>query len=115
MDVEKNKEKTMIDVCLSFDLYRDVNEDQYTAWAKKAIVPLLKSPGILEFRAHRNLMGSPLVRLSSTWKNLSDWANFAESDQWLKLMGELTEKFASNIEISIWGASPIAPGPLRPS
>ena len=105
----------MIEVCLSFNLYKDVNEDQYAAWAKKAIVPLLKSPGIIEFKAHRNLLGSPQVRLTSTWNSLNDWAGFAESTEWLNLMGELKKKFAADIEMTVWGQSPIAPEPLRPS
>jgi heme-degrading monooxygenase HmoA len=105
----------MIEVCLLFNLYKDVNEDDYAAWAKKAIVPLLKSPGIVEFKAHRNILGTPQVRLTTTWNSLNDWARFAESSDWLRLMGELSKNFAADIEMTIWAPSPIAPGPLRPS
>lgn len=105
----------MIEVCLLFNLHKGVNEDQYAAWAKKAIVPLLKSPGIVEFKAHRNILGTPQVRLTTIWNSLNDWARFAESPDWLRLMGELSTNFATDVEMTIWGPSPIAPGPLRPS
>ncbi|MBN1848770.1 MAG: hypothetical protein JW932_09310 [Deltaproteobacteria bacterium] len=105
----------MIEVCLSFDFIRGFDDEVYSKWTKKAIVVLLKSPGIIEFRAHRNLFGSPLVRLTSDWAKLSDWARFAESPEWLALMDELRRFFAQNIAVCIWGASPIAPEPLRPS
>ena len=105
----------MIEVCLLFNLYKDVDEDQYAAWAKKAIVPLLKSPGIVEFKAHRNILGTPQVRLTTAWNSLNDWARFAESSDWIDLMGELSTKFAANIEMTIWKPSHIAPEPLRPS
>ena len=105
----------MIEVNLSFDFYRDINEDAYAAWAKKAIVPLLKSEGIIEFKAHRNLFGSPQVRLISTWKSLSNWATFAESKEWAEILEDFATNFATNISIDAWGVSPIAPEPLRPS
>ena len=105
----------MIEVCILFNLYKGVDENQYAAWAKKAIVPLLKSQGIVEFKAHRNLLGSPQVRLTTIWGSLNDWAGFAASPDWLRLMGELSQNFAADIEMTIWGPSPIAPEPLRPS
>ena len=105
----------MIEVCLFFDFYQGTNEESYSEWAKKAIVPLLKSPGIIEFKANRNLLGTPQVRLTATWKTLNDWALFAASEQWLNLMSELRENFATDIKINIWGVSPIAPEPLRPT
>ncbi len=105
----------MIEVCLLFNMYKDVDEDQYAAWAKKAIVPLLKSPGIVEFKAHRNILGTPQVRLTTIWKSLNDWAVFAESPAWPDLTGELSKKFAANIEMTIWRPSHIAPEPLRPA
>lgn len=105
----------MIEVCLFFNFYKGVDEDSYSEWAKKAIVHLLKSPGIIEFKANRNLLGTPQVRLSTTWKSLGDWSKFGESEKWIELMGELSKNFATDIKMNIWGASPIAPGPLHPS
>lgn len=105
----------MIEVCLTFNFYMGVNEDSYSEWAKKAIVPLLKSQGIVEFKAYRNLLGYPQVKLSSTWDSLHDWASFAESEKWQDLMGELSKNYAKDVKMTVWGPSPIAPGPLHPS
>lgn len=104
----------MTEVELMYDLRPGIDMQAYQEWAKKAIGMVLKSPGIIEFRAHRNVLGTPYVRSTSVWKNLSDWSNFFESDSWKVLETELRTKFAQNIQVEIWGPSPIIPEPLRP-
>ena len=71
----------MIDICVSYDFYKDYDQKAYGEWAKKAIVPLLRSPGIIGFRAYRNLFGSPQVRLTMDWQTLSHRAKFAEGSE----------------------------------
>ena len=64
-------------------------------------------------RVHRNLLGSPQVRLTLVWQTLADWAKFAEGAERQKLDSELLQ-FATNIHIEHWGPSPVVPEPLRP-
>lgn len=104
----------MIEFCLTYDFIDGYDEDAYNDWSKRAIVPLLKSPGIIEFRAHRNLQGSPLVRLTAEWKNIQHWAKFAKSPEWQDLVEELSTSFATNISTEVWGPSPTVPKPLHP-
>lgn len=110
----KGKEESMIEVHISYDFLPGSNQEAYGQWAKKAILPLLKSKGIIELRAYRNLGGSPHVLLVTAWQSLSHWAVFAEGSEWNALLSELTGRFVTNLALKIWGTSPIAPGPLRP-
>jgi hypothetical protein len=53
---------SMIEVNFSYDLLQGIDQKAYGEWALKAVGAVLKSPGIIEFRANRNLLGSPQVR-----------------------------------------------------
>jgi len=105
----------MIDVDLKYDFLPGVDQQAYQAWAKKAIGTVLQAPGIVEFRASRNMMASPQVRTTSVFKTVADWANFSESAEWLALKAELSDQHATNISFDIWGPSPVVPEPLRPA
>jgi len=104
----------MIDVDLKYDFLPGVDQQAYQAWAKKAIGALLRSPGMVEFRASRNMVASPQVRATSVFKTVADWGNFSETAEWLALKAELSDQYATNISVDIWGPSPIVPEPLRP-
>jgi len=104
----------MVESVLLYDLERGVDLQAYAAWAKKTIGAVLRASGVVEFRASRNLLGSPHVRSISVWKTLADWEKFAESDVWKAAEAELRAKFATIIHVELWGPSPIAPEPLRP-
>ncbi len=104
----------MIDITLTYDLQPGVAGKLYTDWARKAIVVLLKSKGIIEIRAHRNLLGSPQVQITTVWETLTNWAVFAEQKSWNSLIDELQDTLADNLDFRIWGPSPVAPEPLRP-
>lgn len=104
----------MTEIELMYDLRPGTDMQAYQEWAKKAIGMALHSPGIIEFRANRNVLGTPYVRSTTVWKSLSDWSNFYESDQWKEIETELRAKFAQNVQIGIWAPSPIVPEPLRP-
>jgi heme-degrading monooxygenase HmoA len=96
-----------------WDLLPDLDQQAYEGWAKKTIGTMLKSPGIIEFRANRNILGSPQVGTTVLWQTLADWAKFAESAENQKIQSELY-KFATNVKIELWGPSPVVPEPLRP-
>ena len=104
----------MIEVNLTYDLQPGVAGKLYTDWARKAIVVLLKSKGIIEIRANRNLLGSPQVQIITVWESLTNWAAFAEQKSWISLMDELQDTLATNLDFRIWGPSQVAPEPLRP-
>ena len=103
----------MIEVNTTWDLLPNIDQQAYGEWAKKTVGTVLKAPGIVEFRANRNLLGSPQVRSTAVWQSFADWAKYAESDEWQSLDAEF-RSFAINIRIEIWGPSPVLPEPLRP-
>jgi len=74
---------------------------------------MLKAFGLVEFRAHRNILGTPQVRSTSVSKTLSDWATYTDSDEWRTLEAEV-RAFATNIRVEIRGPSPVLPEPVRP-
>jgi hypothetical protein len=49
----------MIEVHVAYYLVSGVDDKAYERWMKRAIVPVLKSEGIVELRAYRNMLGSP--------------------------------------------------------
>lgn len=104
----------MIEVDLKYDLLPGCDMQAYQAWAKKAIGTVLQAPGIVEFRASRNMLASPQIRATSVFKTMADWANFAESPAWEEIKAELRDQFGTNISVDVWGPSPIVPEPLRP-
>ena len=103
----------MIEMNLIYDFLPGIDQEAYQAWAKKAVGSVLKSPGIIEFRANRNVLGSPQVRATSVWKTLADWANFNESSEWQELATEM-QAFTKNVSVELWGPSPVVPEPIRP-
>ena len=104
----------MIEVDMKWDFLPGVDQQAYQAWAKKAIGSVLQSPGIVEFRASRSMLGPPEVRATSVWKTMADWGNFDESATWQALKAELLDQYAQNLSVDIWGPSPVVPEPLRP-
>ena len=103
----------MIEVTTTWNLKADINLEAYEEFSKRAISLYLNAPGCVEFRAHRNLLGSPTVRASYVWQSLADWAKFFESADSQALWAELAT-FATNIETQLWGPSPIIPEPQHP-
>lgn len=102
----------MLEVCVTWDLLPGVSQETYGAWAKKAVATTLKQPGLVEFRANRNMLGSPEVRTTSVWRSGGDWIAFAEGG-WKTVEQEL-RGLATNLRMEVWGPSPLVPEPLRP-
>jgi heme-degrading monooxygenase HmoA len=113
--MDKYKEVSrMIEVDMRWDFLPGMDQEAYQAWAKKAIGTVLKSPGLVEFRAGRSMLAGPMVRVTTVWKTMADWANFDESEAWQALREEILDQYAQNISVEIWGPSPVVPEPLRP-
>lgn len=104
----------MIEVHLAYDLKPDIEEEAYFNWIKQAIVPALKSEGIVEIRARRNVKESPAVLVTGVWKSMEEWTKFSQSESWNSLVDTLQTTFATNVRIEVWGPSPFLPDPLRP-
>jgi hypothetical protein len=100
---------------VAYELKLRPNFDQqaYGEFAKKAIGIILPSPGVVEFRAYRILLGSPQVRSTTVFQTLADWANFVDTDEWRTLQAEL-RAFATDLHLQLWGPSPVLPEPVRP-
>jgi heme-degrading monooxygenase HmoA len=103
----------MIECDMTYDLLPNVDTKAYLEWAKKTIGTMAKQPGMVEFRANRNILGNPQIRTVSVWRSLDDWAKFNQN-VWQPLQAEL-RGHATNIDIRIWGPSPILAEPLRPA
>jgi len=104
----------MIEVNMTYGILPNIDQEAYGEWAKKTLGTIMQAPGLVEFRANRNLIGDPQVRSTTVWNSLADWANYTESNEWRALEDE-ARGFISNIQVEIWGPSPIVPEPLRPS
>lgn len=103
----------MIEVNMTYDFLPGIGQQAYGEFVKKAIATLLQAPGLVEFRANRNVLGSPQVRSTSVWQTLADWAKFIESTEWQALDTDF-RAFVTNLDVQIWGPSPIVTEPLRP-
>jgi len=103
----------MIENCQTYDFLPGIDQQAYSEFAKKAIGAVLQAPGLVEFRAYRNMLGSPQVRLVTVWQTLEDWARFGESAAWQALEAEM-RTFIVNNHTELWGPSPVVPEPLRP-
>jgi hypothetical protein len=103
----------MIEVAFTYDFIPNFDVAAYTKVARDATQIMLSSKGFVEFRANRNMMGSPNVRRTSVWQSLSDYAVMSQSPEFQKVTQEF-RKFVTNIDVQIWGPSPISPDPIRP-
>jgi hypothetical protein len=56
----------MIEVNTTWELLPNIDQEAYGEWAKETVGKILKAPGLVEFRAHRNILGSPHVQLIAT-------------------------------------------------
>jgi len=91
----------MIEVNISYDLLQDMDQQAYQKWAKKTVDLLFQSPGLVEFRAKRNELGSPQVQATSVWQTAADLANFSKSVEWQGYETEM-RAFVNNKCVKLW-------------
>lgn len=103
----------MIEVAFTYDFLPGIDQKAYGKLAKSVTALMVSAEGFVEFRAHRNLTGSPHVRRTSVWESLVHWAALAESQEFQNLTAEF-RTFVTNVEVLIWGPSPLTPEPIRP-
>ncbi len=104
----------MLEVHLTYDLNTDIDEQAYFQWMKQAILPALRSRGMIEVRAMRDAQNPQRVLVVGVWNSLSDWQAFQQSEGWNLFMGPLESTYATSIRLELWGASTLIPAPLRP-
>jgi hypothetical protein len=102
----------MIEVAFTYDFLPGIDQAAYAKFAKRATAVMVSSKGFVEFRAHRNLIGSPQVRRTSVWETFADWAKLVESPEFQNLTVEF-RTYVTNIDIQIWGPSPLTPTSIR--
>jgi hypothetical protein len=103
----------MVQQVMTYDLMPSVNQQAYLAWSRKTIAALMQQPGLVEFRAHRNMLGTPQIRTTIEWASLADFEKYWQG-AWQPVDAEL-RTMATSISVELWGPSPLVPEPLRPS
>ncbi len=104
---------TTIIVHWSWDYRPGIDKKAYAEFTKRAVAAFMKVPGLIEFRANRNLLGSPYARATTVWRSLDDWAKFGGTKEWRAIEAEL-RTYVTNIHVELWGPTPLFPKPLRP-
>ena len=97
---------------MKWDIHPD-KTDAYAKWAQDAIKRTISVPGVVEFRAYRPSTGALRVVTTYEFANMSDWAVWNSNADMQKVMEEL-RTLALNVNIEIWGPSPIISKPIRP-
>lgn len=103
----------MIEVAFTYDFLPHIDENAYAKLARKATARMLTAKGFVEFRAHRNMAGSPHVRRTSVWESLADWAALTQDADFQEITAEF-RTYVTNLDVQIWGPSPYVPEPIRP-
>ncbi len=112
-DTKPSPTPTTVEVQHTWDLLPGIDKKAYAEFVKNAVATYMKVPGLVEYRANRNLLGSPQVQSTMVWQSLGDWAKFAVSEEWAAVETQ-RRTFVTNYRIEIWGSSPMVPKPLRP-
>lgn len=102
----------MIEVAFAYDLVPGIDLKAYTDLTRRATAFMMAADGFVEFRAHRNMCGSPQVRRTSVWESIVHWAAVAQTTEYQNLTKEF-RMFVTNLDVQIWGPSPLAPEPVR--
>ena len=102
-----------VEMAQTFDLLPNIDLKAYGELSRKVMGLLTKAAGFVEFRARRNVLGSPQVLATSAWLTMVDYARFLDSPEWRVLEPEV-RTFVANIRVDIWGPSPVVPEPVRP-
>lgn len=102
----------MIEVSFTYDFLQNIDEKKYARMAKKVTSMMLSCPGFIEFRAYRNLLGSPQIRRISVWRSFADYAALVQTPDFQAVTNEF-RTYVTNLRIQIWGPSPHVPEPIR--
>jgi heme-degrading monooxygenase HmoA len=102
----------MIEVAFTYDFLQGIDENAYARLARKATNMIVSAEGFIEFRANRNLVGSPHVRRTSVWESFAHYAALAQEPEFQKVTAEF-RTYVKNLEVIFWGPSPLLPDPIK--
>jgi quinol monooxygenase YgiN len=98
---------------MKWDIHPDKVE-AYLKWTDAAIKRTLAAPGVIEFRAYRPASGASQVVVTYEFADMAAWAAWDSNEDVQKVLTEL-HTLALNIDIEVWGPSPVVPAPIRPA
>jgi antibiotic biosynthesis monooxygenase (ABM) superfamily enzyme len=84
----------------------------YMAWAKGAIARAFTVPGLVEIRGYRPVTGTSQAVMTYEFADLATWQAWYEHQDIQTLMLEL-RAFTTDMNMELWGTSPMVPGPIR--
>ena len=87
--------------------------EAYLKWSETAIKRTLAVPGVVEFRAYRPATGASQVVSTYEFADMAAWAAWQSDEDGQKVLDEL-RTLALNVNIEVWGPSPVVPAPIRP-
>jgi len=102
----------MVLFVMKWDIHPDKVE-AYMKWTESAIKRTLAAPGVVEFRAYRPVSGASQVVVTYEFADLATWAAWNGNEDVQKVLEEL-RTLALNVNIEVWGPSPVVPAPIRP-
>jgi hypothetical protein len=82
----------------------------YINWAEMAIKRTV-TPKVVEFRAYRPVTGNSQVVATYEFNDLTSWAEW-QSDEEVKTVVNELRSLAYDINIEVWGPSPVADKPV---
>ena len=97
---------------MKWDIHPD-KVDDYSKWTESAIKRTLAVPGVVEFRAFRPVTGTSQIVTTYEFADMAAWAVWQSNEDLQKVINEL-RTLALNVNIEVWGPSPIVPEPIRP-
>ena len=102
----------MVLFVMKWDIHPDKVE-AYMKWTESAIKGTLAAPGVVEFRGYRPVSGASQVVVTYEFADLATWAAWHGNEDVQKVLEEL-RTLALNVNIEVWGPSPVVPAPIRP-
>ena len=87
--------------------------EAYLEWAQNAVRRTLAVPGVTEFRAYRPATGTSQVVSTYEFADMASWSAWQNNEEMQKIMDEL-RTLALNVDVEVWGPSPVVPEPIRP-
>ena len=97
---------------MKWNIHPDKVED-YLKWTESAIKRTVAAPGVVEFRAYRPATGASQVVITYEFADMATWAAWQSDEDVQKVLDEL-RTLALNVNIEVWGPSPVVPEPIRP-
>jgi antibiotic biosynthesis monooxygenase (ABM) superfamily enzyme len=101
----------MVMQVMKFDIHPDKTE-AYVKWSAGAIKDTMGAPGEVEMRAYRTAAGTHQSVITFEFADLAAWAVWSSSEESQRVLREM-HTLTLNLEIEVWGPSPLVPQPVR--